>query len=350
VLESLVERSRERGLSVLLITYDLGIVRHYCDRVAVMRAGRLVEVGDVAPFLAAPVDSYSRELLAAARARPTLQAPLIADDRPPLVSVRDLTMHFSVPGSPEPIRAVDGISFAIAEGETLALVGESGSGKTTAGQCLLRLLENTDGRIIFDGRDITDMKEGAFRPLRRNLQMVFQEPYVALNPRWRVRDLLSEPLALIEPMTTAERAKRVAELLDSVHLAQGLAEARPHELTAGEQKRVGVARALATRPRFIVFDEPTTALDIRVRAQIIDLIRGLQSRMNLAALFITHDLNSVRSLAHRVAVMHLGKIVEQGTTEAIFEHAQHPYTRKLLAAELPVDAETPPIPPTDLAA
>ncbi|SHG00923.1 peptide/nickel transport system ATP-binding protein [Kaistia soli DSM 19436] len=348
VLESLVERSRERGLSVLLVTHDLGIVRHYCDRVAVMKAGRLVEVGDVEPFLAAPANPYSRELLDAARARPTLQRPLAEDDRPPLVSVRDLTMHFAVPGSVEPIRAVDGVSFSIAAGETLALVGESGSGKTTAGQCLMRLLDNTDGRIIFNGRDITDLRENAFRPLRRNMQMVFQEPYVALNPRWRVRDLLAEPMALIEPMTSAERARRVAELLEAVHLPTALAEARPHELTAGEQKRVGVARALATKPSFIVFDEPTTALDIRVRAQIIDLIRGLQSQMNLAALFITHDLNSVRSLAHRVAVMHLGKIVEQGSTEAIFERAEHPYTRKLLAAELPVDCE--PLPPGDIAA
>ncbi|MBH0238360.1 ATP-binding cassette domain-containing protein [Methylobrevis albus] len=339
VLESLVERSRDRGLSVLLITHDLGIVRHYCDRVAVIRDGRLVEEGPVGDFMAAPATGYSRDLLDAARARPALQAPLAAGDRPPLVDVRDLTMHFAVPGSVLPIKAVDGISFAIAPGETLALVGESGSGKTTAGQCLMRLIDNTDGRIFFDGRDVTDLKDRAFRPLRRHMQMVFQEPYVALNPRWRVADLLAEPLALVEPMTAAERARRVAELLALVHLDPRLADVRPHALTAGEQKRVGIARALATRPRFIVFDEPTTALDIRVRAQIIDLIRGLQSSMNLSALFITHDLNSVRSLAHRVAVMHLGKIVEQGDTEAIFERAEHPYTRKLLAAELPVDAE-----------
>ncbi|MBB5751555.1 ATP-binding cassette domain-containing protein [Prosthecomicrobium pneumaticum] len=340
VLERLVERSRERGLSVLLITHDLGIVRHYCDRLAVMRGGRLVEVSEVSRFMAHPADGYSRDLLAAARARPALQPPRKSDDRPPIVDVRDLTMHFQVPGSPQPIRAVDGISFSVAPGETLALVGESGSGKTTAGQCLLRLLDNTDGRIVFDGRDITDMKEAAFRPLRRHMQMVFQEPYVALNPRRRVRDLLAEPLALVEPMTGAERGRRVAELLAAVNLDAAVADIRPGELTAGEQKRVGIARALATKPRFVVFDEPTTALDIRVRAQIIDLIRGLQSSMNLAALFITHDLNSVRSLAHRVAVMHLGKILEQGETRAIFESPREDYTRKLLAAELPIDAET----------
>ncbi len=337
VLERLVERSRERGLSVLLITHDLGIVRHYCDRVAVMRAGRLVEVGRVDAFLAAPADPYSRDLLAAARTRPALQAPRLQSDRGPLVDVRELTMHFPVPGSDEPIRAVDGISFSIAEGETLALVGESGSGKTTAGQCLMRLLKNTDGRIYFDGRDVTHFSEAAFRPLRRHMQMVFQEPYVALNPRWKVRDLLAEPLALVEPMTAGEKARRVDEILAAVHLDPSLANVRPHNLTAGEQKRVGIARALATRPRLIVFDEPTTALDIRVRGQIIDLVRDLQARSNLASLFITHDLNSVRSLASRVAVMHLGKIVEHGDTQEIFAHSRHPYTRKLLDAELAVD-------------
>jgi ABC-type glutathione transport system ATPase component len=341
VLESLVARSRERGLAVLLITHDLGIVRHSCDRVAVMRAGRLLELAPVDSFLSGPSHAYSRELLGAARARPALQAPLRAEKAAPLVELRDLTMHFPVPGSTEPIRAVDGISFTIAPGETLALVGESGSGKTTAGQCLLRLLKNTDGRMIFEGRDITDLSDRAFLPFRRRMQMVFQEPYVALNPRWRVADLLSEPLRLLDPMTAAEQERRIHELLDSVRLDRSVAGLRPHELTAGEQKRVGIARALATRPSFVVFDEPTTALDIRIRAQIIDLIRDLQATSNLAALFITHDLNSVRSLAHRVAVMHLGKIVEHGPTTRIFEAAEHPYTRKLLAAELSIDVEEP---------
>lgn len=341
VLDQLVERSRERGLAVLLITHDLGIVRRYCGRVAVMRDGKLIEEGPVAPFMAAPVEGYSRDLLAAARARPSLQPPRTARKEPPLVDVRDLSMHFPVPGSSEPVRAVDGISFKIAPGETLALVGESGSGKTTAGLCLMRLLDNTNGRIFFQGHDVTDLTSRAFRSHRRDIQMVFQEPYVALSPRWPVRDLLSEPLALVEPMTASERARRVDELLAAVHLDPRTAGALPHELTAGEQKRVGIARALATKPRFVVFDEPTTALDIRVRGQIIDLIRDLQARMNLAALFITHDLNSVRSLAHRVAVMHGGKIVEQAAVEAIFERAQHPYTQKLLAAELPVDAAPP---------
>ncbi|WP_336801000.1 ABC transporter ATP-binding protein [Kaistia sp. MMO-174] len=337
VLDNLVRRCRERGMAAILITHDLGIVRHYCDRVAVMRGGKLIETGSVEAFLERPAMDYSRELVAAARARPAMRSPERNDRQRNLLDVRDLTMHFATSGNAGPIRAVDGVSFSIARGETLALVGESGSGKTTTGQCILRLLNSTNGRIFFDGTDVSDMSERQFRPLRRRIQMVFQEPYVALNPRWRVADLLSEPFRLLDPMTRGERARRVAQLLEAVHIDPAFAGRYPHELTAGEQKRVGVARALATTPDFVVFDEPTTALDIRVRAQIIDLIRDLQTRMSLSALFITHDLNSVRSLAHKVAVMHLGKIVEYGETERIFETPSEAYTKKLLTAELSTD-------------
>lgn len=337
VLDMLVQRSRERGLAVVLITHDLGIVRHACDRVAVMREGTILEMDAVGPFLNGPREAYSREMLDAGRARPTLQAPRTGRAETPLVRALDLTKHFTTPDSPEPIRAVDGITFEIARGDTLALVGESGSGKTTAGQCLMHLLPITNGRFFFDGRDMTDLSERAFRPFRSRMQMVFQEPYVALNPRWRVADLVGEPFRLIDRMTGGERRRRIAELLEAVHLPETLCEAFPHELTAGEQKRIGIARALATRPDFVIFDEPTTALDIRVRAQIIDLIRDLQLRTGLTALFITHDLNSVRSLANNVAVMNRGKIVELGGTSEIFSSPRHAYTKTLLAAELPVD-------------
>lgn len=339
VLDMLVKRARERGVAVMLITHDLGIVRQYCDRVAVMKEGRILEIGAVGPFLKAPHEPYSRKLLEAARARPSVQVGKKPAGDVPLVRVLDLTKHFMTPDSPDPIRAVDGITFSIRRGDTLALVGESGSGKTTAGQCLMHLLPTTDGRIFFDGRDLTDLPERAFRPFRARMQMVFQEPYVALNPRWRVRDLLGEPFRLLDRMTKAERTRRIEELLAAVHLPSILASAFPHELTAGEQKRIGIARALATRPDFVIFDEPTTALDIRVRAQIIDLIRDLQSRTGLTALFITHDLNSVRSLAHNVAVMNQGKIVEQGPTGEIFGAPRDPYTKKLLSAELPIDVD-----------
>ena len=341
VLDILVQRSRDLGLSVVLITHDLGIVAQYCDRVAVMRDGRIVEIATVARFLDGPTEPYSVALLDAAKARPTPAdpaAPKAAKYAGPLLSVENLTKLFPGGRPGEVVRAVDGVSFAIERGQTLALVGESGSGKTTVGQCLVRLLECDGGRIRFDGGDIAGMAEREFRALRPRVQMVFQEPYVALDPRWTVSDLVDEPLRMLKEMSRAERLTRVRRSLDMVGLPARLADRYPHELTAGEQKRVGMARALATEPDFVVFDEPTTALDIRVRAQIIDLIRDLQRRMGLTALFITHDLNSVRSLAHQVAVMNRGAIVETGATEDIFANPREAYTRKLLAAELPIEA------------
>lgn len=337
VLDMLVQRCRERGLAVMLITHDLGIVRHCCDRIAVMRAGALVEVGDVDAFLRAPQDPYSHRLLDAAKARPTPAVMAHDENAAPLIAVESLVKVYGGPFSAQ-VRALDGVDFSIRPRETLAVVGESGSGKTTAGQCLLRLTRPTAGRILFDGRDVATFSARDIRTMRRRVQMVFQEPYVALNPRWRVRDLVAEAFRLLDGMTRGERQKRVAGLLDAVHLPSALAMAYPHELTAGEQKRIGIARALATDPDFVVFDEPTTALDIRVRAQIVDLIRHLQSRRGMSALFITHDLNSVRSLAHNVAVMLHGRIVEYGPTESIFAAPREAYTRKLLAAELPIEA------------
>ncbi|MQT15406.1 dipeptide ABC transporter ATP-binding protein [Segnochrobactrum spirostomi] len=342
VLDMLVERSRRMGCSVVLITHDLGIVAHYCNRVAVMRGGRIEEMAPTAQFIAAPREPYSRALMDAARARPVPSLRGTGTDAAPLLAIENLVKIFPGSRPGELVRAVDGVSFTVRRGETLALVGESGSGKTTIGQCLVRLLQATSGRILFDGEDVTHWPEARFRGLRRRIQMVFQEPYVALNPRWRVRQLVNEPLAMLETMSAAERLKRVHEVLALVDLPTRTAELFPHELTAGEQKRVGIARALASRPDFVIFDEPTTALDIRVRAQIIDLVRDLQSRMQLSALFITHDLNSVRSLAHDVAVMNRGRIVEAGSMDEVFARPKDPYTRKLLSAELAIEQAEPP--------
>lgn len=340
VLDMLVAQAREQDVGVVLITHDLGIIAHFCDRVAIMKEGRIVEIGPVSDFLKRPQEEYSRTLLEAAKARPVpmTESGKIVDltSQRPLLEVRELLKLFPL-GNGTVVRAVDGVSFSVGRNETLALVGESGSGKTTIGQCLVKLLSTTGGEVRFDGHETTGLSETRFRPFRRKIQMVFQEPYVALNPRWSVSDLISEPLALAPEMQSSERNERVRQLLDLVGISQRLADAYPHELTAGEQKRVGIARALSTKPDFVVFDEPTTALDIRVRAQIIDLVRNLQKELGMSALFITHDLNSVRSLAHNVAVMRHGKIVEVGETERIFESPTHEYTRKLLAAELPID-------------
>ncbi|WP_398492219.1 ATP-binding cassette domain-containing protein [Variovorax sp.] len=347
VLDLLVQKGRELGLAVVLITHDLGMVAAYCDRVGIMKSGELLELESVHSFLTqGPRHPYSRELLEAAKVRPLPMVPdASASAGPPsgqpLLEVTNLVKTFHVDGSSDVVRAVDHVSLTIARGETLALVGESGSGKTTMGQCLVRLLASDAGSIRFDGQETLALSDKAFRTVRRRMQMVFQEPYVALNPRWRVRELVAEPLKLGEALSRTERDARVMELLDLVGIASAKANAYPHELTAGEQKRVGIARALAVRPDFVIFDEPTTALDIRVRAQIIDLVRDLQKRMGLSALFITHDLNSVRSLAHYVAVMRHGKIVEQGPTEQIFSHPKEAYTRKLLEAELPIEAKEP---------
>ncbi|MDR6100441.1 peptide/nickel transport system ATP-binding protein [Agrobacterium larrymoorei] len=339
VLDMLVERSQRMGVSVVLITHDLGIIAHYCSRVAIMRGGRIEEIRDTADFLTKPQTAYSQALLDAAKARPVPAFQRSKAEATPLLDIRNLEKTFAGSRPGDVVRAVDGVSLSIGRGETLALVGESGSGKTTIGQCLVRLIEASSGQIVFDGEDVTRWPEARFRPLRRRIQMVFQEPYVALNPRWRVRDLVGEPLRLVGEMPSADRLKRVHEVLELVNLTVGHADRFPHELTAGEQKRVGMARALVTRPDFVIFDEPTTALDIRVRAQIIDLVRDLQSRMQLSALFITHDLNSARSLAHNVAVMNRGRIVETGTMDEVFSYPKDPYTRKLLAAELAIEKQ-----------
>lgn len=338
VLDMLVDRARTLGVSVVLITHDLGIIAHYCDRVAIMRRGRIEEMGDTTGFLAGPRTTYSRELMEAAKARPVPALRRTGSEQAPLLAVRKLVKLFPGSRPGETVRAVDDVSFDIGRGQTLALVGESGSGKTTIGQCLVRLLESTSGQIVFDGEDVTQLPEASFRKLRSRVQMVFQEPYVALNPRWRVRHLVDEPLRMLERVPSAERLKRVHRVLELVNLPSRYADLFPHELTAGEQKRVGMARALVTEPDFVIFDEPTTALDIRVRAQIIDLVRDLQSRMGLSALFITHDLNSVRSLAHDVAVMNRGRIVETGSIDDVFRRPQDPYTQ-LLSAELAVEQE-----------
>lgn len=339
VLDMLVARSKALGLSVVLITHDLGIIAHYCQRVAIMKGGEIVEVSEVRQFLARPERPYSRDLLEAAKARPVPALRGSRQGEAPLLSVRNLVKLFPGSRKGEVVRAVDGVSFSIRRGETLALVGESGSGKTTIGQCLVRLLEITAGEVTFDGQPVASLPQARFRPLRRRIQMVFQEPYVALNPRWRVRHLVEEPLRMLERMTARDRLARVHGVLALVNLPSSYAERFPHELTAGEQKRVGIARALASQPDFVIFDEPTTALDIRVRAQIIDLVRDLQARMGLSALFITHDLNSVRSLAHDVAVMNRGRIVETGAIEDVFARPRDPYTAKLLSAELPIERE-----------
>jgi oligopeptide/dipeptide ABC transporter ATP-binding protein len=260
-----------------------------------------------------------------------------------LVEVRDLQMHFPLGGLggllsrlrglPEPVvRAVESVSFDVASGETLALVGESGCGKSTVARCLLRLLDPTAGSIRYDGAEIATLDASAFVALRRDIQMVFQDPTASLNPRLSARRMIEEGLMLHTRLSAAERRERVDELLAEVDLGRGLGDRYPHELSGGQRQRVNIARAIATNPRFVVLDEPTSALDVSLRSRAILLLEKLRDRLGLSYLFISHDLATVKYLAGRVAVMYLGSIVEVGTTRELFARPLHPYTRALLAA------------------
>ncbi len=256
----------------------------------------------------------------------------------PLLEVENLAKHYPVKRgivlakTIGTVRAVDGVSFALAKGETLALVGESGCGKSTTARLVLRLIEPTAGRVKFEGVDITDMEGAPLRKLRRRMQIVFQDPFASLNPRMTVGDILEEPLIVHEIGDRAARQARVAELLGLVGLAGYHASRYPHEFSGGQRQRIGIARALAVEPALVVCDEPVSALDVSIQAQVINLLKDLQQRLGLSYLFIAHDLAVVKHTADRVAVMYLGKIVEIAAKDALFAHPRHPYTRTLLAA------------------
>jgi oligopeptide transport system ATP-binding protein len=255
-----------------------------------------------------------------------------------LLEVRELSKHFAVrrglifTGSSGVVRAVDGVSFALDRGETLALVGESGCGKSTTARLVLRLIEPSGGMVRFDGRDITNLKGAVLRRLRRRMQIVFQDPFASLNPRMTVGEILAEPLVVHRMGDRRERGRRVEELLRLVGLAPYHAQRYPHEFSGGQRQRIGIARALAVEPDLIVCDEPVSALDVSIQAQVINLLKDLQARLGLAYLFIAHDLAVVKHMADRIAVMYLGQIVEIAPKEMLFADPRHPYTRTLLAA------------------
>ena len=256
----------------------------------------------------------------------------ISNDKHELVRVRGLVKHFPVEGSLDVLRAVDGVSFEIFRGETLGLVGESGCGKSTAGRCLLRLIEPTKGEIAFDGRDVTTMGKRDLRELRREMQIIFQDPHASLNPRMKIGDIIAEPLMIHKIGTKPKRRERVAELLRRVKLDPGYATRYPHEFSGGQLQRIGVARALALNPKLIVADEPVSALDVSVQAQVVNLLQDLQKELGLTYLFISHGLAVVEHISTRVAVMYLGRIVEVANAVDLYKDPLHPYTQALLSA------------------
>ncbi len=249
-----------------------------------------------------------------------------------LVSVRGLVKHFAVEGSDDVVRAVDGVSFEIFRGETLGLVGESGCGKSTVGRCLLRLIEPTAGEIRFEGRDVLSLGKTDLREMRREMQIVFQDPYASLNPRMKVGDIVGEPLVIHKVGTRQERRERVAELLKRVGLDPDYRKRYSHEFSGGQRQRIGVARTLALNPKLIVADEPVSALDVSVQAQVVNLLQDLQKEFGLAYLFISHGLAVVEHISTRVAVMYLGRIVEVATAAELYAQPLHPYTKALLSA------------------
>jgi peptide/nickel transport system ATP-binding protein len=333
ILRLLDALRRRRGMAVLFITHDFGVVAEIADRVAVLQEGRLVEEGGVADVLTRPRDAYTRRLLAAV---PSLQPPPAKafGAAPVFLAVDRLSKAYgrgSLFGRRRQVRAADGVSFSIRRGETLGLVGESGSGKSTVGRCVMRLVEPDAGAIRIGDLPFSSLKPRALRPYRRRIQMVFQDPFASLNPRRTVGRIVAEG-PLVQGMGQAAAKARAGELIRLVGLPAEAAERYPHEFSGGQRQRIGLARALAVEPEVLIADEPVSALDVSVQAQILDLIRDLQKRLGFAILFITHDLRVAAQVCDRIAVMRRGRIVEEAPTAALFAAPQHPYTQELLAA------------------
>jgi peptide/nickel transport system ATP-binding protein len=330
VLDLMVELARENGTAVLLITHNLGLVSRYTQEMTVLRAGDVVERGPTRRIIEQAEHPYTQELVAAARR---------SDGVPPAPAgasrelVRASGVHVTFKGRPK--HAVDGVDLAIGEGETVALVGGSGSGKTTMGRAILGLVPLESGEVTFSGRPI---KSGGTvdREARLACQMVFQDPYSSLDPRQRIGAIVREPLRHVSGMTRAEKDQRVAEVLADVGLS-GMERRLPHELSGGQRQRIAIARAIVRRPAFVVADEPVSALDMTIQAQVLNLLLSLQARYGFACLFISHDLSAVRRIAQRVVVMENGRVVETGPTATVLDHPTHPYTRRLVEAAPVID-------------
>ncbi|MEV0890721.1 ABC transporter ATP-binding protein [Promicromonospora sp. NPDC050262] len=349
------------GMGVLLITHDIGVVTEVADRLAVMRDGVVVEQGDADTVFAAPAEPYTRTLLGsvpragAVRVLEPERAPdadrTAAERRVPggehtpaarrgdvVLEVSGLgrTFHGGSPLARRTVRAVDGVDLVLRRGETLGIVGESGSGKSTLARMIVGLESADQGAVRYHGQDVTRRTRGPRPAPRTGTQMVFQDPYTSLDPRMRVRDIIAEPLVVTRTGTAASRRERVAELLDMVGMRPEVMDRFPHQFSGGQRQRIGIARALVRDPDVLVCDEPVSALDVTIQAQVTNLLVDLQDRLGLSILFISHDLSVVRNLAHRVLVMYRGAVVETGVVEQIFDRPDHAYTRELLASMPPL--------------
>jgi len=342
----LIKRLQEsRGMAMLLITHDMGVVAEVADEVAVMHFGRIVEFGSVDDIFHAPKHAYTRRLLSSTvkleqnRRAVSREAP--AETADIVLSARNLTKIYGASsswfgGNSFAIKAVDDVSFDLHAGENLGIVGESGSGKTTLGRMLLRIVEPTSGSVTFlddnGPREITSLSKRALRDFHRQVRLVFQDPFASLNPRMTVRDIVADPLVVAGKLDARARDRRVAELLELVGLDPAMRERYPHAFSGGQRQRISIARALALEPRIVIADEATAALDVSIRAQILDLLLDIQKRLGLSFIFISHDISVVRYFCDRVAVMHRGKLVELGPAEQICTAPREAYTQSLISA------------------
>ena len=336
IVDLLADLQREFGMALLLITHDLPLVRSFADRVGVMQNGRLVETGETEAVFSNPADPYTRRLIDSRPRRSLVPVPAGA---PVLMQAKGVGCRFHFRKGwfgRDGFDAVKGVDLQLARGETLGVVGESGSGKTTLGMTLLRLAQGkTAGEISFGGERIEGLGQRALRPMRRRMQVVFQDPYNSLSPRMTVEGIVGEGLALHRPELPArQRRETIVQMLEEVGLSATMLQRYPHEFSGGQRQRIAIARAVVLHPELLLLDEPTSALDVSVQQQVLELLGALQRRHGLSYLFITHDLGVIRAMAHRVMVMKDGAIVESGETEGLFAAPQHPYTRQLLAAVL----------------
>jgi peptide/nickel transport system ATP-binding protein len=347
ILEIMRELRKELDTSVVLISHDMGVIAAMADRVQVMRHGEFVETGPAEDVFYRPEHPYTRMLL---DAMPRIDRPSrpghiglkplsAAGETPTLLSVDDLKVHFPIRVSGtifpkyKPLRAVDGVSFNLREGETLGVVGESGCGKSTLARAVIRLLPKTAGTVVWCGRNLGDATESEIRHLRKEFQIVFQDPLASLDPRMTIGESIAEPLRSLEPgLARREVSARVRAIMDKVGLDPGWINRYPHEFSGGQNQRVGVARAMILRPQLIICDEAVSALDVSIQAQIVDLILALQAEFGMSLIFISHDLSVVRQVSHRVMVLYLGRVVELASRDAIYEDARHPYTKALISA------------------
>jgi microcin C transport system ATP-binding protein len=340
ILTLLKDLQTRLGMAMLFITHDLGIVRRLADHVCVMKDGKIVEAGAVQDVFERPQHAYTKALLAA---EPKPDPAPLCPDAPLVIQTDDLKVWFPIKrglmrGVVGHIKAVDGVSIAVRQGETLGIVGESGSGKTTLGLAILRLI-SSDGPIVFLGKQLQGLNFKAMRPVRHNMQIVFQDPYGSLSPRMSVSDIIEEGLWVHHPeLSAAEREARVIEALNDVGLDPETRFRYPHEFSGGQRQRIAMARAAVLKPTFVVLDEPTSALDMLIQTQIVELLRDLQKRHNLTYIFISHDLRVVSALACRLIVMRNGKVVEEGPAAELFAKPQSDYTRALFAAAFNLEA------------